>query len=301
MCTCTAFRQNGLFFGRNMDLDYSFGERVTVMPRKFPLKFSKGEHLAYIGMATVMDGYPLYADAMNEKGLCIAGLNFPHKAFYRPSKEGKINIPAYDFNSYIAANFSSVDQVRGGIAGINITNEPFSENVPCAPLHWMIADSTASVVIESTEYGVNLYENPLDVMTNLPEFPEHIQNYSNVKNGEGSAPTDYPCQLSSPSRFVRIAHFRGNELPPTDIDGIISHVFHLLDTVAMPDVSAKAESGLYHKTTYSACMDAVNQAYCVRTYENSRICKIKMTDDLILQDKFTTYELIKKQDYLYLN
>ena len=41
-------------------------------------------HYALIGMADVRDGYPLYAEAVNEKGLGMAGLYFPGNAFYQP-------------------------------------------------------------------------------------------------------------------------------------------------------------------------------------------------------------------------
>ena len=41
-------------------------------------------HYAIIGMAHVSGDYPLYYDAMNEKGLGIAGLNFVGNATYKP-------------------------------------------------------------------------------------------------------------------------------------------------------------------------------------------------------------------------
>jgi choloylglycine hydrolase len=40
------------------------------------------DHYAMVGVATVIDNYPLYYDAANEHGLCIAGLNFPGNACY---------------------------------------------------------------------------------------------------------------------------------------------------------------------------------------------------------------------------
>ncbi len=302
MCTCVAFRQNGLYCGRNMDLDYNFGEKIVATPRTFPLKSLKTEnHYGFIGIATVIDGYPLYADAMNERGLCIAGLNFPEKAFYREPIENKTNVPAYDFTAYVAAEFSSVEDFRKNFAEINIINQPFSEKIPCSTLHWMISDGVSSVVVESTQSSINLYENPLGVMTNLPEFPEHLKNYEKMRSGEGSVPTDFPVLLLSPSRFLRIAHFLGNILPETDSDSVISHVFHILDTVAMPDVSAKATSGNYHKTTYSACFDTVKSRYLVRTYENSRISHAKLTEEMLSLSSLSIYEIPRHQDYFELN
>ena len=42
----------------------------------------KKEHYAIIGTAIVAEGFPLFYDGMNEKGLCAAGLNFPENAVY---------------------------------------------------------------------------------------------------------------------------------------------------------------------------------------------------------------------------
>lgn len=86
MCTSLTLTTNAFYFGRNLDLEYDFGQRVVITPRNYPFKFRKvGElrsHYAMIGMATVhainpnsddmqeRTGYPLYAEAANEKGLC---------------------------------------------------------------------------------------------------------------------------------------------------------------------------------------------------------------------------------------
>ena len=302
MCTCIAFRQKGLYFGRNMDLDYNFGEKIAVTPRSFCLKsIGNKEHLGFIGVATVIDGYPLYADAMNEKGLCIAGLNFPQKSFYRELMADKINVPAYEFTAYVAAKYSSVGEFRDDFGKINITNQAFSENVPAPTLHWMISDNLSSIVVESTELGINLYENPLNTMTNLPEFPEHLESFRKMRSEEGSVPEDFPVLLSSPSRFLRVAHFLGNILPETNSDGAISHVFHVLDTVAVPDVSAKALNGNYHKTTYSACLDTVNLRYLIRTYENSAVACAGLTEEALVSSDISIFEISHKQNYIYLN
>ena len=91
MCTSLAARSVGPLFGRNLDLEYSFGEQVVITPRRYPFPFRLREplpqHYALIGMATVVNNYPLYAEAMNEKGLYMAGLNFPGNAYYPPAAD----------------------------------------------------------------------------------------------------------------------------------------------------------------------------------------------------------------------
>ena len=73
MCTCITYKNGDFYFGRNLDLEYTFGEQVVITPRNYELKFRKlpsiFHHYAMIGMATVAQNYPLYAEAVNEKGL----------------------------------------------------------------------------------------------------------------------------------------------------------------------------------------------------------------------------------------
>ena len=77
MCTAITYKTQDTYFGRNLDLELSYGEEVVITPRNFPLAFRHlaplTTHFAIIGMATVApsDGqpYPLYYDAINEHGL----------------------------------------------------------------------------------------------------------------------------------------------------------------------------------------------------------------------------------------
>ncbi len=75
MCTCITYENGDFYFGRNLDLDCSFGEQVTITPRHFPLAFRRAgrqeSHYAMIGMASANRTFPLYAEAVNEKGLAM--------------------------------------------------------------------------------------------------------------------------------------------------------------------------------------------------------------------------------------
>ena len=73
MCTCITFINRDFYFGRNLDLEYSFGEQLVITPRRYPFFWSREgktqEHYAMIGMGAAEPSYPLYAEAVNEKGL----------------------------------------------------------------------------------------------------------------------------------------------------------------------------------------------------------------------------------------
>lgn len=100
MCTAITYTTKDNYFGRNLDLDFSYNETVTICPRNYPFSFRhQGEnnsHFAMIGMATVVADYPLYYEAVNEKGLGMAGLNFPENADYKEVAEGKDNLASFE-------------------------------------------------------------------------------------------------------------------------------------------------------------------------------------------------------------
>ena len=100
MCTAAAFQTKDFYFGRTLDYECSYGECVTVTPRRYPFSFRHmgrlDAHYAMIGMAHVADGYPLYYDAVNEAGLGMAGLNFVGNAQYAEVQEGKENVAQFE-------------------------------------------------------------------------------------------------------------------------------------------------------------------------------------------------------------
>ena len=57
MCTAASYRTKDLYFGRNLDYEFSYGDEVTITPRNYPFTFRRaGEmrtHYAMIGMAYV--------------------------------------------------------------------------------------------------------------------------------------------------------------------------------------------------------------------------------------------------------
>ena len=116
MCTAITYHTRDHYFGRTLDLEYNYQEQVTVTSRNYEFRFRrKGgteRHYAIIGMATVVDGYPLYYEAANECGLAMAGLNFPGNAYYAPVAEGKDNIAPFEFIPWILAQCKSLGEAR---------------------------------------------------------------------------------------------------------------------------------------------------------------------------------------------
>ena len=96
MCTAITYQTKDFYFGRTLDYDCSYGEEIVITPHNFTFIFRNRNCLkknyAIIGMAHVAEGCPLYYDAINERGLGMAGLNFTGNADYKEAVYGKDNI-----------------------------------------------------------------------------------------------------------------------------------------------------------------------------------------------------------------
>ena len=143
MCMVATYKGKEHFFGRNLDLEVSFGQRVVVTPRDYEFRYRNGildrGHYAMIGMALVSDDYPLYFEATNEKGLSIAGLNFPGNAHYFGHVKGKDNVASFEFIPWVLGRCKDLDEARSLIKGINITDSSFNDSMHPSPLHWMVS------------------------------------------------------------------------------------------------------------------------------------------------------------------
>ena len=298
MCTAVSYRANDHYFGRNLDLEYTYREEITVTPRNFPFPFRHtgrcDRHLAMIGMATVIDTYPLYYEATNEKGLSIAGLNFPGNAVYLPPQDGVINIAPFELIPYLLGRCEDTIQAESLLRKINLTDTPFSPQLPLTPLHWLISDTDRSIVVEPMDDGIHVYENPVGVLTNNPPFEFHLYNLRNHLNvsaqpavnrfsqqeikpfSNGMGGIGLPGDYSSASRFVKAAFVKLNSLLSDSETEDVQQFFHILSAVEMPTGSVMIRPGEYEITQYSCCCNTDKGIYYYRTYNNSSITGIDM-------------------------
>ena len=184
MCTAACFKDKDCYFGRNLDYEFSYGEQIVVTPRYFKYGFrfalEPDNKYALIGMAHVSDGYPLYYDAMNEKGLGMAGLNFVGNAYFNPVVKGKTNVCSFEFIPWILCQCETVDEAIKLINEMNLCDTPFSASFPPASLHYMISDSNKTITVEVMKDGVHIYDNPVGVLTNNPPFDKQMFNLNYI-------------------------------------------------------------------------------------------------------------------------
>lgn len=324
MCTSIAMNGGHFYFGRNLDLECGFGERIAVTPRRYPIALRCGgelkTHYAMIGMATVVDGYPLYAEAVNEKGLAIAGLNFPENAYYPPRLHPqKRNITPYELPLALLGNCATLEEAKKQLSVMQLVGMAFSEKTPLSPLHWHVADKTGSAVIECTRSGMHIYDNPAGVLTNNPPFDFQMINlnqYLGLTNaipenhfgeglelkpfGRGMGAIGLPGDFSPVSRFVKAAFLLQNSDCPREEDAV-AQFFHLLDAVAMPRGSVIAPNGEFELTRYSCCMDADEGIYYYKTYENSSVTAICMHEENLEGEHVVEYPLAPSMQIVWAN
>ncbi|MGN0453264.1 MAG: choloylglycine hydrolase [Ruminococcus sp.] len=318
MCTAISFNTQDFYFGRNLDYDFLYPCEVTVTPRNFPIKLRFGEtiksHDAIIGMAYICDDYPLYFDAMNESGLCMAGLNFVGNAFYSSPDKNLCNICQFEFIPYILSTCKSVSQAREKILNISITDTPFSNNLPVAQLHWMISDEKESITVEAVKEGLFIYDNTVGVLTNNPPFKEQLQNLNNyinlspypaenrfsnkidlVRYSLGMGAIGLPGDYSSQSRFVRASFVKLNSCEPKGEAESVSQFFHILNSVSQPKGVTRLDEKNCEITLYTSCFSVSKGIYYYNTYSNRQITAVNMNNEDLTSSSLIRFPLIASE------
>lgn len=318
MCTAATYKTKDFYFGRTLDYEFSYGDEVTITPRNYPFHFRKENdlknHYAMIGMAHVVENYPLYYEAINEKGLAMAGLNFVGNACYHDFTEGKDNIAQFEFIPWILCQCETVVEAQNLIEHMNLLNIPFNEQLPLAELHWIISDKDKSITVESLKDGIKIYDNPVGVLTNNPPFDKQMFNLNNYRNLSTKTPANtfskdldlkaysrgmgalgLPGDLSSQSRFVRVAFTKMNSISKDGEKESVSQFFHILNSVDQQRGCCELENGKYEITLYTSCCNTNKGIYYYTTYDNHQITAVDMYKEDLDNSNLVCYPLITEE------
>lgn len=318
MCTAATYKTKDFYFGRTLDYEFSYGDEIAITPRNYPLNFRHtaacNSHYAIIGMAHIADKYPLYYDAINEKGLGMAGLNFVGNAVYAEPVFGKENVAQYEFIPYILSKCANVNDAKSLLANLNLTGTPFNEKLPTAQLHWIIADETQAITVESMADGLHIYDNPVGVLTNNPPFETQmfmLNNYMSLSSKQpqnsfakglnlnsysrGMGALGLPGDLSSASRFARVAFTKMNSISADTENASVSQFFHILGSVDQQRGCCEVTEGKYEITIYTSCCNATKGIYYYNTYENHQISAVDMNKENLDSTELIRYPVITEQ------
>ena len=318
MCTAATYTTKDFYFGRTLDYEFTYGEQVTITPRNYPFHLREegefGAHFAMIGMAHIAENYPLYYDAVNEKGLGMAGLNFVGNAVYHEKMQGKYNLAQFELIPYILGRCSTLKEAVACLKKVNILNTPFGEKYPLAQLHWLVADKTGCVTVESTKEGLKIYRNPAGVLTNNPPFEEQMHALSNYMQLTAKSPKNsfakglglkpysrgmgalgLPGDLSSQSRFVRAAFVRGNSVSSESETDSVGQFFHILGSVEQQRGCCQLENREYQIPVFTSCCTPDKGIYYYTTYGNRQITAVDMRKERLDGSDLICYPLILEE------
>lgn len=322
MCTSIIFSPKDHYFGRNLDLEISFGQKVVITPRNYVFNFRKmpaiKKHYAMIGIAITPKDYPLYFDAVNEAGLGMAGLNYPDNAVYHDVQENKDNISPFELIPWILSQCQTVAEAKQLLAKINLVNINFDKDYQLSPLHWLIADKTGqSLVLESDQDGLHLYDNPVGALTNNPSFPKQLfslNNYATVspqmpkntivpglklgKYSRGLGSRHLPGGMDSQSRFIRACFNKSHAPTSTDEAENVNTYFHILHAVEQQKGLDQVGPNSFEYTIYSDGTNLEKGIFYYTTYNKRQITRIDMHKENLDGDALISYPIDDKVSFI---
>ena len=168
--------------------------------------------------------------------------------------------------------------------------------------------------------GIKIYDNPVGVLTNNPPFDKQLfalNNYMNLSNkspknsfaqnlelqqySRGMGAIGLPGDLSSQSRFVRVAFVKMNSVSGEDENESVSQFFHILNSVDQQRGCCQLDDGKYEITIYTSCCNATKGIYYYTTYDNHQITAIDMYKENLDGESLIRYPLIKGEHINYQN
>ena len=240
----------------------------------------------------------------------MAGLNFVGNAAYADSVSGKENVAQFEFIPWILSQCATLEEARQKLSTMNLTNTQFSKNFPCAQLHWILADASGCLVIESMKDGLHIYDNPVGVLTNNPPFPQQMFQLNNYQSlsprqpantfapglelqsySRGMGALGLPGDLSSASRFAKVAFTKMNS-----ISGKTES-----ESVDQQRGCCEVDEGKYEITLYTSCCNTTKGIYYYTTYENHQISAVDMTHENLNSTTLIRYPVLTEQNIHFQN
>lgn len=313
-CTSIALvaEDGTVVYGRTMEWGaFDLNSRVAIIPRGYQLQghtpdgkpgLSWWTRYGVVGLDALEKDY--ITDGMNEKGLVVGVLYLPGFAEFQPYDPAMadISMSSAELANYILTEFSTIDEVLVGLRKVRVVPvaEPALGGPP--PLHWTVIDKSGkAIVVQYLNGKLNIFENPLRVLTNSPSFDWHMTNLRNYINlsavalpakkiedidfaplGAGSGFLGIPGDYTPPSRFIRAVAFTQTARETHDGDETVYEVFRIMDNFNLPLGSAEGPDappelleGMRSSTLWTTAADTRNLKYYYHTQHNR---KVRMLD-----------------------
>lgn len=293
---CTSFKFKNVM-GRNFDYDVSYDEDFIIVPSDCDVT---GTKYNFMGVCTgLVKDFPLLYDGMNQFGLCCSGLSFPNNAHYYPYDYNKVNIPAHMFVLEVLGNHKTVKEVKEFLENVNLWDFDYytcdGDKIDNSSLHWMICDKGDCIVVESTSDGLNVYDNPIGVLTNNPPFnlQKSICEYISLFLGGKEYKKNFPLNnlfetrglntyglkgdYTSIGRFQKASYLVDMMSQYSSRDAIVDG-FHILGGVEQCG-GVNVVGDKFEHTIYSVVYDMLGKCAYYKTYDDLFIARVELNDN----------------------
>ncbi|MFG1395080.1 linear amide C-N hydrolase [Xanthobacter agilis] len=323
-CTALLYRdaKGGVYAGRTLELPMELPYLLSYLPAgqvitsdvlgRDPLRFQTRHAILGITVPNGTVADLKVVEGLNEKGLTYGLLAFaaadgPTAGF----RKTKAALAAIDLGTWVLGLFETTAQVKAALAEQPVllsALEPL--HGARTPFHFIVHDRTgASLVIEFANGRQNVYDNPIGVMTNGPDFPWHLtnmNNYSfltNLDRSEGTfgtftarqpdsgiATAGLPASNTAVGRFVRAAYYAqyAERAAPEAALSTLAHIMNNFDRPKGITIDPRGAGGLEvegaepegdadYKTEYTSwtsLTDLAGGRFLVRTYEGMNYMSI---------------------------
>lgn len=307
MCTAMTLqtKEGEVFFGRNMDFSYDIDPHLFIVPSNFQWTnalngIQMRDGYRFIGIGQETDGLLGFFDGVNERGFAAAALYFAGYAKYedRITAKGPTPVASFEFLHYILGTCTSVKDLRKLVKQVTIIGMEDPVTGTAAPLHWIAADRTGDcAVVEQTESGIAVINNPIGVLANSPDLPWHMTNLRNYMEaapqqieeaswngvrltpfGQAGGTRALPGGYTSPDRFVRTAYLKSFLPVPLNRKEAVVSCFHIMEGVTIPKGAVVTGRGSYDYTKYTAFMNTASCEYYFKTYDSLQVCAAGLFD-----------------------
>jgi len=313
-CTGVTLRAKDgtIVYGRTMEWGtFDLHSRVNIISRgfKFTGQTPDGKpgltwtaKYGVVGIDGVMKDIIL--DGMNEKGMTVGLFYHPGFAEYQKydPAQASDSIGPTDVGQYLLSTCETIEEARQALRKIHVVPVPEAALGFVPPVHYMVTDPTGKqIVIEFLKGEMKIFDAPLGVITNAPNYDWHetnLRNYINLspvglpdkKIGEldfkalggGSGMIGLPGDFTPPSRFIRAVAFSKSARPTVNGEDTMYELFRILDNFNVPLGAAEGSGhektqGMVSSTLWTTCYDTKNKVMYYHTAHNRRVRKLELS------------------------
>lgn len=290
MCTGIKFDYPGGFvLGRTMDFEYPIDYSIIYLPRGYHFcddLFGNKFITKYKIMGMTFNSHDPHKDAINEHGLM--GITNDYSGFNLYNKdvvEGKTNISALDFMTYILGTYKTVKEIKDNLENIVISKKNSKGEKLLSPdFHFYFVDEFGdSLVVEPKKGKLIGKENPYEVITNSPELESHgkkLEKLIDINNlRDFNSAKNLPGGYDPTSRFIRSFYMTKTHVKAKSKKEALAFSYNILDAMSLPLGYLKNKTnGNYVYTRYISVYESKDRLLTVKTEKNPAIYSLSFHD-----------------------